>query len=384
MGTINGYRYIWVSWVIIVLLFILQVKRNKEFIAVNVQQVSLQQQQQQLLLNQQQSVAQQQQVGQINVNQNDQLQISNGTGGGSMQNGYLMHNSPGGGSSSNSSVGSNATSQQQIGIPHIEDFKLENNNHAGGETAGGQIYRGFIAVIKENFGFIETLSHDEEVFFHFSNYQGNPNWLELGQEVEYTLAPNGNTSVSGNCLPAENVRTLPKNSIPQPAVLETVHNGVVARPLRCINPDQQEYAGFIELHDEQRTTVISQHEFGITSLVNKRDLLQKGDLVSFRIDESGRAADVNAVRQKKRATVDSIKGQFGFLNFEVEDGKKLFFHMSEVQGNTVALHPGDTVEFSVVTNQVSGSVLFKRFVAPIQYVSLFSAMENLRLVMFWK
>lgn len=384
MGTINGYRYIWVSWVIIVLLFILQVKRNKEFIAVNVQQVSLQQQQQQLLLNQQQSVAQQQQVGQINVNQNDQLQISNGTGGGSMQNGYLMHNSPGGGSSSNSSVGSNATSQQQIGIPHIEDFKLENNNHAGGETAGGQIYRGFIAVIKENFGFIETLSHDEEVFFHFSNYQGNPNWLELGQEVEYTLAPNGNTSVSGNCLPAENVRTLPKNSIPQPAVLETVHNGVVARPLRCINPDQQEYAGLIELHDEQRTTVISQHEFGITSLVNKRDLLQKGDLVSFRIDESGRAADVNAVRQKKRATVDSIKGQFGFLNFEVEDGKKLFFHMSEVQGNTVALHPGDTVEFSVVTNQVSGSVLFKRFVAPIQYVSLFSAMENLRLVMFWK
>lgn len=384
MGTINGYRYIWVSWVIVVLLFILQVKRNKEFIAVNVQQVSLQQQQQQLLLNQQQSVAQQQQVGQINVNQNDQLQISNGTGGGSMQNGYLMHNSPGGGSSSNSSVGSNATSQQQIGIPHIEDFKLENNNHAGGETAGGQIYRGFIAVIKENFGFIETLSHDEEVFFHFSNYQGNPNWLELGQEVEYTLAPNGNTSVSGNCLPAENVRTLPKNSIPQPAVLETVHNGVVARPLRCINPDQQEYAGLIELHDEQRTTVISQHEFGITSLVNKRDLLQKGDLVSFRIDESGRAADVNAVRQKKRATVDSIKGQFGFLNFEVEDGKKLFFHMSEVQGNTVALHPGDTVEFSVVTNQVSGSVLLKRFVAPIEYVSLFSAMENLRLVMFWK
>nr|6Y96_A Chain A, Upstream of N-ras, isoform A [Drosophila melanogaster] len=80
----------------------------------------------------------------------------------------------------------------------------------------------------------------------------------------------------------------------------------------------------------------------------------KGDLVSFRIDESGRAACVNAVRQKKRATVDSIKGQFGFLNFEVEDGKKLFFHMSEVQGNTVALHPGDTVEFSVVTNQRNG------------------------------
>ncbi|TDG52872.1 hypothetical protein AWZ03_000415 [Drosophila navojoa] len=335
---------------------IYMVKRNKEFIAVNVQQVSLQQQQQQQqqqLLNQQTAAAQQQSA--VNLNQNDQLQLSNGIGSntGAIQNGYMMHGSPGGGSSSNSSVGSNATTQQ-ISTPQIEDFKLENNNHANAEAATGQLYRGFIAVIKENFGFIETLSHDEEVFFHFSNYQGNPNWLELGQEVEYTLAPNGNTSVSGNCLPAENVRTLPKNSIPQPAVLETVHNGVVARPLRCINPDQQEYAGLIEILDEQRTTIISQHEFGITSLVNKRDLLQKGDLVSFRIDESGRAAEVNAVRQKKRATVDSIKGQFGFLNFEVEDGKKLFFHMSEVQGNTVALHPGDTVEFSVVTNQRNG------------------------------
>uniref|UniRef100_A0A1B0GNU6 Uncharacterized protein n=1 Tax=Phlebotomus papatasi TaxID=29031 RepID=A0A1B0GNU6_PHLPP len=62
---------------------------------------------------------------------------------------------------------------------------------------------------------------------------------------------------------------------------------------------------------------------------------------------------VVAVRQKKRANVDSIKGQFGFLDFEVEEGKKLFFHMSEVQGNSNSLHQGDTVEFSIVTNQVS-------------------------------
>jgi cold shock CspA family protein len=61
---------------------------------------------------------------------------------------------------------------------------------------------------------------------------------------------------------------------------------------------------------------------------------------------------VTAIRQKKRATVDSIKGQFGFLDYEVEEGKKLFFHMSEVQGNSYNLYPGDTVEFSIVTNQV--------------------------------
>ncbi|XP_075164340.1 cold shock domain-containing Unr [Haematobia irritans] len=357
------------------------VKRNKELIAVNVQNVhTLQpgmqttiqqqpppQQQQQLVPSLQQQLAtsttnpQNQQQPPVALhhphlilNQNNDPAIisqhtngilggiGGGNGGGGLiiptQNGYMTM----------------TNNHQMMQTPKIEDYnKLDNNNLSGTETAQ-PMYRGFIAVIKENFGFIETLSHDEEVFFHFSNYVGNPNWLELGQEVEYTLSPNGNTSVTGNCLPAENVRTLPKGSIPQPAVKEGVHNGVVARPLRCINPDQQEYAGLIEILDETRTQVLSQHEFGITSLVNKRDLLQTGDLVNFKIDETGRAAEITAVRQKKRATVDSIKGQFGFLNYEIEDGKKLFFHMSEVQGNAVSLHPGDTVEFSVVTNQRNG------------------------------
>lgn len=237
------------------------------------------------------------------------------------------------------------TNNHQVIINNCGSGNIGNSNDT--------VYRGFIAVLKENFGFIETLDHDEEVFFHFSNFNGNPNWLELGQEVEYTLSPNGNTTTTGNCLPAENVRTLPKGSIQQPKVLDAIYNGIVARPLRCINPDQQDYSGLIEILNENKTAVISTHEFGITSLNNKRDLLQKGDLVTFKIDECGRAAEVTAIRQKNKATVDSIKGQFGFLNYEIEEGKKLFFHMSEVQGNTAALHQGDTVEFSVVTNQVS-------------------------------
>lgn len=212
-------------------------------------------------------------------------------------------------------------------------------------------YHGFVAVLKENFGFIETLLHDEEVFFHFSNFIGNPSNLELGQEVEYTLSKR-NGSNSGNCLPAENVKILAKGTIPQPKVLDTIYNGVVVRPLRCINPDQQEYCGLIELRNDAGEG-ISQHEFGITSLTNRRDLLQKDDQITFKVDEVGRAADVTAIRMKKKAVVDSIKGQFGFLDYEVDEGKKLFFHMSEVQGNHINLHPGDSVEFSVVTNQVS-------------------------------
>ncbi|KAG8247523.1 Cold shock domain-containing protein E1 [Homalodisca vitripennis] len=93
------------------------------------------------------------------------------------------------------------------------------------------------------------------------------------------------------------------------------------------------------------------YEFGITSLANKRELLQVGDPVQFQVDSEGRAANVTAIRIKKKATVESIKGCYGFLNYEVEEGKKLFFHMSEVKDREKdKLSPGDTVEFVLVTH----------------------------------
>lgn len=51
-------------------------------------------------------------------------------------------------------------------------------------------------------------------------------------------------------------------------------------------------------------------EFGITGLSNKREILQVGDNVQFQIDSEGRAVNITAVRKKKKATVDSIKGIF--------------------------------------------------------------------------
>lgn len=54
-----------------------------------------------------------------------------------------------------------------------------------------------------------------------------------------------------------------------------------------------------------------------------------------------------------RAPVDAIKGQFGFLSYEVEEGKKLFFHMSEVK-DKASLCVGDHVEFVLVTNKRNG------------------------------
>ncbi|XP_018569827.1 cold shock domain-containing protein E1 [Anoplophora glabripennis] len=213
-----------------------------------------------------------------------------------------------------------------------------------------QVYQGFIAALKDGFGFIETIQHDKEVFFHFSNFEGEAASLELGQEVEYNLGSRGN---SGSCSSAENVKVIPKGTITLPEVNGDILEGTVVRPLRSVNPDQTEYSGLIKIKSDNPEDKPVEYEFGIMGLVNKRELLQVGDHVQLQVDATGRAANIVAVRKKLRAAVDAIKGHFGFLAYEVEEGKKLFFHMTEVKDN-VSLQVGDTVEFVLVTNHRSG------------------------------
>lgn len=96
-------------------------------------------------------------------------------------------------------------------------------------TRPAQIHQGFVAALKDGFGFIETVDHDREVFFHFSNFDGDAAKLELGQEVEYNLGSRGN---SGSCSSAENVKLIARGSISLPTISGEVMDGVVVRPLR--------------------------------------------------------------------------------------------------------------------------------------------------------
>nr|CAH0099384.1 unnamed protein product [Daphnia galeata] len=231
----------------------------------------------------------------------------------------------------------------------------ENNKnetqHSNGDS--NKVQKGFIASLKDTFGFIENLSHDKEIFFHYSHFDGDADSLDLGHEVQYTLT--GKTPSSGK-ISAENVKLLKKGTIARHAIEEEILDGIIVRPLRNVNPDQAQYAGLVKLGADMDAEEVS-YEFGITSLANKKDFLQRGDQVQFQIErtEDGkeRATRIRVVRKKLRSTVDAIKGQFGFLNYEMEDGKKLFFHLSEVKDNATLL-PNDTVEFVLITNQRTG------------------------------
>ena len=240
------------------------------------------------------------------------------------------------------------------------EFQISESHHNQTKTAVnvsvmtkniGTRLQGFIATLKDNFGFIETADHNKEVFFHFSAFEGDPGELDLGDEVEYVLSKK-TAKVS-----AETIKKLPKGSVAPEEVQKGHFDGKIIRCMRIVNPEQDEYPGLVQVGVEDEPGAIT-YEYGITSLADKRDFLQKGDIVKFQVSVvkgtgKKRAVNVAAMRKYIRAKVDSIKGQFGFLNHEVEGGKKLFFHMSEVHDG-IELHPGDEVEFVVVQNQRNG------------------------------
>ncbi|KAF4525248.1 hypothetical protein B566_EDAN014551 [Ephemera danica] len=174
--------------------------------------------------------------------------------------------------------------------------------------------------------------------------------MELGMEVDFTLA--SRNTPGGSCMSAENVKILPKGTIPAPAVDPAMHTGVVTRPLRSV-----EYAGLVRESitaedtdvdgEGTETPAPAQYEFGIVGLANKRDLLQAGDPVTFQVDAEGRATNI------------------------VAEGKKLFFHTSEV-AEGVSLQPGDSVEFVLVTNQRTGKECKRpeRLISKLRSISL--------------
>ncbi|XP_016086698.1 cold shock domain-containing protein E1-like isoform X4 [Sinocyclocheilus grahami] len=208
---------------------------------------------------------------------------------------------------------------------------------------------GYIATLKDNFGFIETANHDQEIFFHYSEVCGDVDNMDLGDTVEYTLSKG-----KGNKISAEKVTKVAAVNGVGEDVSNTVFLGKVVRSLRSVDPSQTDYQGLIEITEEGASKGQS-YPFGIVGMANKGDCLQKGEMVKFQlctVAQTGQNMACNIVPQR-RALVECVKDQFGFITYEVGESKKLFFHVKEVQDG-LELQAGDEVEFSVILNQRTG------------------------------
>ena len=65
-------------------------------------------------------------------------------------------------------------------------------------------------------------------------------------------------------------------------------------------------------------SVVAEYEFGIASLVNKKELLQVGDPVQFQLHVGEDfAVNIQATREKLRSYVEAMKGEFMLLQHKV-------------------------------------------------------------------
>uniref|UniRef100_A0A671K7K6 Cold shock domain-containing protein E1-like n=1 Tax=Sinocyclocheilus anshuiensis TaxID=1608454 RepID=A0A671K7K6_9TELE len=208
---------------------------------------------------------------------------------------------------------------------------------------------GYIATLKDNFGFIETANHDQEIFFHYSEVCGDVDNMDLGDTVEYTLSKG-----KGNKISAEKVTKVAAVNGVGEDVSNTMFLGKVVRPLRSVDPSQTDYQGLIEITEEGASKGQS-YPFGIVGMANKGDCLQKGEMVKFQlctVTQTGQKMACNIVPQR-RALVECVKDQVNLIMQEIGESKKLFFHVKEVQDG-LELQAGDEVEFSVILNQRTG------------------------------
>lgn len=227
------------------------------------------------------------------------------------------------------------------------------------------IQMGFVCSLKESYGFLETISVDDEVFFHYSCYEDELGQLSVGDVVEYHLTCRSKKPS------AEHVRKASKDKLTvglKPKVL----SGHVTRTINSSAGDKAAYSGLIAV--ETNTTSDGSglvYPFGFISLCNKRTPPVVGAQVEFQVatvsNSIDRAMNVLLVKDLQVGRVDTLKGSFGFIEVDEKD-KKIYFSMSDIQDGS-NLRVGDFVQFVVVpamngTNRVSAVCLRKTKSSP--------------------
>ena len=73
----------------------------------------------------------------------------------------------------------------QNGVPGIRNALDSNNEYTVSSHYLSE--QGVVCSLKENFGFIERSDVVREIFFHYSEYDGNIAELVLGDDVEFNI-----------------------------------------------------------------------------------------------------------------------------------------------------------------------------------------------------
>lgn len=205
-------------------------------------------------------------------------------------------------------------------------------------------YRGVVCSMKDTFGFIERADVVKEIFFHFSEADGNIE-IRPGDDVEFTIQTRNGKEV------ACNITRLPPGSVIFEDVNETVMKGQVLKPLEMHNPNAQQNSDPLPGRIKYRAADHSEVEVPYGDKDQKGDFtLRHGDWVKFllatdRRDQLQRATCISLLdetfqlsgEKREQGVVHQLKEGFGFIRC-VERSVRLFFHFTEVL-DTVSIIP---------------------------------------------
>jgi cold shock CspA family protein len=226
------------------------------------------------------------------------------------------------------------------------------NNNVNGSVVHNKKEKGVVEKLLNSYGFIECASSGSRVFFHYSEYDGDPNDLMFGDCLEFSLT----TDPRNHKLIAVRLVKLPPGSVVVETLSEEGYIGKVEmEPRHPKNGDHSNAA------TSGRVSYDKNGEFFFLPFTmndtQNDDQLRKGDCVSFHIatsKKSGamRARNVKYVSDYKQpdtvqGIVSSLKESFGFIE-RADVVAEIFFHYSEFNGDVNELMIGDDVDFLLV------------------------------------
>jgi len=212
---------------------------------------------------------------------------------------------------------------------------------------------GIVILKKDSYGFIESEDHCKEIFFHYSEVVSKADKITLGSTVEYS------ENLKDNKLCAVGIQLSSKDLSADEEYSQELLSGIVKQELKSSN---QSYGGLIAIKEAEGRTELETVRFSSTSMAEKRTLNQN-DPVCFQLathKKTGavRAYNVQLKRKQQQSTIESIKGEYGFINYQEGEGdsKNVFFHATNLIDVSIAdLGVGDIVKFSVIHNKRSGN-----------------------------
>jgi len=236
-------------------------------------------------------------------------------------------------------------------------------------AATEKVEMGVICSVKKNYGHITCAEQDEDLFFHFTDFEDSSvlesittgeKDIHPGMEVQFVIVPDSRTGKKK----AAHIHLLNAGTVKFEDVSDQRLQGVVIRECK---PGQTGYTGKkqpsdlgmveYEITDKSGNKRNETVTFGCNDVKDTKLALWPGDVVAFHVATDKRTKSRSAVGvelvtptqlPREVGVVSSVKNSFGFIKCTDRD-EEVYFHFSEMD-NPDNVTPGTELEFSVVKN----------------------------------